>query len=189
MPMIGLGIAISILVGKYLGKDNPAIAERCVYSGFYLMFSYMAIVAALYVFVPNIFLAPYAALAQPDSFEFIKKTTLVLLRFVAFYSLFDALNITFSYAIKGAGDTRFVMIVIIINSLVVLVIPTYIALVIFHAHIYVGWALASIFIVILGLTFLFRFLGGKWKSMRVIEPIPPSIPATIPEAPAFEVEP
>ena len=189
MPMIGLGIAISILVGQYLGENNPAIAERCVYSGFFVMFSYMAIVASLYLFVPNIFLAPFTVMAKSESFEFIKETTIILLRFVAFYSLFDALNIAFSYAIKGAGDTRFVMIIIIIDSLVVLVIPSYIALVVFHAHIYVGWALASTFIVILGITFLFRFLGGKWKSMRVIELIPPSIPTTIPEAPAFELEP
>ncbi|MBC7188116.1 MAG: hypothetical protein H5U38_13910, partial [Calditrichaeota bacterium] len=31
------------------------------------------------------------------------------------------------------------------------------------------WAAATLYIMAVGLTFLLRFLGGKWKSMRVIE--------------------
>ena len=34
---------------------------------------------------------------------------MVLLRFVAAYCLFDALNVVFAGALKGAGDTRFIM--------------------------------------------------------------------------------
>lgn len=188
MPMIGMGMAISILVGQYLGKNRAETAERSVYSGFHITFSYMTVVALMYVLIPNVFLAPFASRADAGSFDAIRGVTVVLLRFVAFYSLFDALNIVFSYAIKGAGDTRFIMNVIIINSLLVLVIPCYIALVVFDAHIYVGWAFASAFIVILGVTFTVRFLGGKWKSMLVIEKIPPVVPSSLPEAPVIEFE-
>ena len=164
------------------------MAERSVWSGFHLTFTYMTVMAALYVFLPNIFLAPFAAMAEKESFGIIRDITVVLLRFVAFYSLFDALNIVFSYAIKGAGDTRYIMLVIIFDSIFVLIIPCYVALVVFNAHIYVGWVFASAFIVIMGLAFLFRFLNGNWKSMRVIEKIPPSVPSSLPEAPVIELE-
>ena len=169
MPMIGFGIAVSVLVGQYLGKNRPDLAERSVYSSFHLTFLYMASVAAAYVLFPSIFLDPFASQADPASFIAIRKTTVILLRFVAVYSLFDALNIVFASAIKGAGDTRFVMFMIAIVSSVALVIPSYIALVLLDAGIYTGWTIASAYVSTLGLIFLFRFMGGKWKSMRVIE--------------------
>ncbi len=186
LPMIGFGRAVSILVGQKIGGNRPGIAERSVYNGFILTFSYMAVLSVLYVFLPNIFLAPFAAQADEQSFVQIREITIVLLRFVAFYSLFDALNIIFASAIKGAGDTRFVMVVIIIISLFLLIIPSYIALVIFEAHIYVGWAIATLYVCVLGLVFLARFLGGKWKTMRVIEHFPPSLPSSLPETPFVE---
>ena len=169
MPMIGFGIAVSVLVGQYLGKNRPDLAERSVYSSFHLTFLYMASVAAAYVLFPSIFLDPFASQADPASFIAIRKTAVILLRFVAVYSLFDALNIVFASAIKGAGDTRFVMFMIAIVSSVALVIPSYIALVLLDAGIYTGWTIASAYVSILGVIFLFRFMGGKWKSMRVIE--------------------
>jgi MATE family multidrug resistance protein len=39
----------------------------------------------------------------------------------------------------------------------------------------VAWVFATIYVTSLGVTFYLRFLGGKWKAMRVIErhePIP-----------------
>ena len=93
---------------------------------------------------------------------------MVLLRFVAIYCVFDAMNIIFASAIKGAGDTRFVMLMILVLSVGLLVIPSYLTLVVFDRGIYLAWVFITAYIVILGFGFLFRFLGGKWKSMRVI---------------------
>jgi len=188
MPMIGFGIAISVLVGQHLGNNRADLAERAVYSGFHITFLYMTSVATLYVFAPNIFLLPYASQADPASFETIRKLTIVLLRFVALYSLFDTLTIIFASAIKGAGDTRFAMFAMLFISLFVFVLPSYVALVLFNAKIYTGWVIASTYIITLGLLFFFRFLGGKWKSMRVIEEVPPFSAPTLPESPVAEFE-
>lgn len=185
MPMIGFGITASVLVGQYLGQDDPATAQYSVYSGFHMTFVYMAAVAALYFFLPEIFIMPFAAQADPARFEPIRRITIVLLRFVAVYSLFDGFNIIFSSAIKGAGDTRFVMWMLLILSLLVLAVPSYLAIMVFKAGIYTAWTIASIYVVILGLAFYFRFLGGKWKAMRVIEPAAPSL-IIHPESPAVE---
>ena len=189
LPMIGLGIAISILVGQYLGDGKPDRAEYSVFSGFHIALLYMTVIATLYVFVPGVFLAPFASQADPESFAAIREITVVLLRFVAFYSVFDALNIVFSYAIKGAGDTRFIMKVIIFDSLLVQVIPCYIFMSVLGYGIYSGWAFTSAFISILGIVFAWRFMGGKWKTMRVIENVPPIVPTVFPEAPVTEIEP
>ena len=49
MPMIGLGITVSVLVGQYLGMNNPERAEYSVYSGLHLAIAYMGTIALLYV--------------------------------------------------------------------------------------------------------------------------------------------
>ena len=189
MPMIGLGIAISVLVGQYLGKDNPDLAQKSVYSGFVMTSVYMCAFAVLYVVVPDLFVAPFAAQADPEEFAEIYSLTVVLLRFVALYSVFDAMNIIFSSAIKGAGDTRFVMYVIVIISVCVLVVPTYVAIMLLDFGLMAGWTFATIYVIALSFAFFLRFLGGKWKTMRVIEEPVPIICAGLPECPAVDLEP
>lgn len=168
MPMLGLGVAVSVLVGQYLGENRVELAERSVYSGAAVSFLYMGGIACAYVTVPGLFVSIFSPHTGQVSFESIREIAVILLRFVAIYSLFDTMNIVFASAVKGAGDTRFVMFLIIAMSSGFLVIPSYLALVIFKVGIYGAWIILSLYIILLGFCFLFRFLGGKWKSMRVI---------------------
>jgi MATE family multidrug resistance protein len=130
-----------------------------------------------------LFLAPFAAQAKPEEFDAIRKLTIVLLRFVAIYSLFDGMNIIFASAVKGAGDTRYVMRMIFAVSLMVLIIPTYLALFKFHAGIYAAWTIITIYVIVLGMSFYLRFLGGKWKHMRVIQEAHVGLSTRTPEVP------
>jgi MATE family multidrug resistance protein len=179
MPMIGCGIAISVLVGQYLGAEKPDLAQTSVYSGFHIAFAYMASIAAAYALLPDVFVAPFSLGADPQRFTEIYSFSVILLRFVAVYSLFDTMNIIFCSAIKGAGDTRFVMFATVILTLCVLIIPTYLAIVVFNYGLTVSWLLASAYVILLGVVFCLRFRNGKWKTMRVIEqetPVPRSVP-------------
>ncbi|CAB1062401.1 MATE efflux family protein [Olavius sp. associated proteobacterium Delta 1] len=175
MPMIGFGIAISVLVGQYLGADKPGLAQSAAYSGFHLTLAYMIAIGAAYVLVPDIFVAPFAHQADPQTFNEIYRYSIVLLRFVAVYSIFDAMNIIFCSAIKGAGDTRYVMFVSVLLSVFVLIVPVYLVIEVFEFGLMFAWVLATAYVTLLGVVFYLRFLGGKWKIMRVIEqevPVP-----------------
>ena len=169
MPMIGCGIAISVLVGQYLGADNPRTAQRSAYSGFHLSIVYMGSIALAYVVLPDLFVAPFALNADPQVFPEIYAMSVVLLRFVAIYSLFDTLNIVFASAIKGAGDTRFVMFTTTLFSVFVLILPTYLAVMVLKYGLIASWVMATFYVSVIGIVFYMRFLNGKWKSMRVIE--------------------
>jgi MATE family multidrug resistance protein len=188
MPMIGLGIAVSILVGQRLGRNDSRSAERAVWSGFQLTFLYMGTVAFLYVAVPDLFLAPFFKGSGFPAGAGIHDTAVVLLRFVALYSLFDTMNIIFASAIKGAGDTRFVMYMILSFSVVVLAVPCWIALTVFHADVYILWGITTAYVCLLGVAFLLRFLGGKWKAMRVIETAPHGLASVHAETPGGEFD-
>ena len=169
MPMIGCGIAVSVLVGQYLGGDKPDRAQSVVYSGFHLTLVYMISIAAAYVLVPDVFVAPFALRADPEGFSEIYGYSIILLRFVAVYSVFDTMNIIFCSAIKGAGDTRYVMLVTVILSVFVFILPVYLAVDVFEFGLMIAWVFATVYIILLGFIFYVRFLGGKWKTMRVIE--------------------
>jgi MATE family multidrug resistance protein len=174
MPTIGIGIAVSVIVGQSLGDDRADLAERGVASGLHLAFLYMGTMAALYVFTPQLFLAPFAARVDAASFAEIRSIAIVALRYVAVFSLFDTLNIVYSSALKGAGDTRFVMLMFLVLSSLGLVLPSYVALVVMDAGVYVGWSVLTVYVILTGFAFLARYRGAKWKSMRVIEERTPS---------------
>jgi MATE family multidrug resistance protein len=169
MPMIGFGAAASIIVGRRLGEDRPDLAERAVWSVFKMTFAYMAAVAAAYVLLPDPFIAPYAARSDPARFAPVAALVKNLLKFVAFYSLFDTANIVFSAAVKGAGDTRFVMWTSLLLSWGLMVVPSVVGSQLRLVSLYALWAFATVYISALGLAFTARFMGGKWKRMRVIE--------------------
>jgi MATE family multidrug resistance protein len=175
MPMIGFGITVSVLVGQYLGAEKIELAQTAAYSGFHMATAYMATIAAAYFLIPDLFVAPFAHGADPQRFGDIYVASVVLLRFVAIYSLFDAMNIIFCSAIKGAGDTRFVMGVTVMLSIFVLILPVYLNVAVFHGGLMTSWGFATVYATALGLVFFLRFRGGKWKTMRVIRkemPVP-----------------
>jgi MATE family multidrug resistance protein len=186
MPMLGFSITTSVLVGQRLGENKPQLAERSTWSAFHMTFLYMFLISAAYVLVPGIFIQPFAAHAEPAEFAVLMHTLVVLLRFVAVYSLFDTLSIVFSGALKGAGDTRFVLFASLIQAWIVMVIPAYLSAYVFSWGLYVTWGFVTCYIVSLGVTFFLRFLRGKWKTMRVIEEAGVTVSAEIPEVPAIE---
>ena len=105
-PMMGLGQAVGILVGQRLGHDRPDLAERTTWTGFRIAWLYMTVVAVLYVTVPGLFVYAYQADSETSESSRVVDLVKVLLRFVAVYSLFDSMNLIFSFALRGAGDTR-----------------------------------------------------------------------------------
>ncbi len=169
MPLIGCGIAVSTMVGQRLGRDEPQQAEYCTWTGVHLALLYMSCMSLGYFFLPDLFLSPFGLHAEGADFEAARQLARQLLRVVAIYCVFDALYMIFTAALKGAGDTRFVMWISITLSWAIMVVPTFVALVYFDASIFVLWSFICAYIIIMGVVFYLRFRTGRWKDMRVIE--------------------
>ena len=169
VPMIGLGIALTTIVGQRLGKDCPHSAARATWTAFWLGQAYFSVLAALYVLTPDLFLLGHAAGTSPEEFDRLRDLTVVLLRFVAAYSLLDAINIVFVHAIKGAGDTRFILAVSSITSPMP-VLAVWLGITHFDLGLIWCWIVLTAWVWGLALIYLLRFLQGRWREMRVIEP-------------------
>jgi multidrug resistance protein, MATE family len=182
MPMLGLGVGVSSLVGRYLGGGRPDVAERATRTAVGMALAYMLLCGVVYVGAPRLLLAPYAAGADPKLFGPVEAITIVLLRFVALYSIFDMLNVVYAAGIKGAGDTTYPMLVTVVLSWFTMLGPAYYACMIRGSGVYVAWTFASAYVVFLGIAMMQRFKAGAWKSLRVIEPHVPELDGAEPAA-------
>jgi multidrug resistance protein, MATE family len=168
LPMLGMGQAVSILVGQRLGADRPDLAERSGYTGLKWVFGYMCLVASIYLLFPNALVSIFRGGRDPESFAAMAAVVPSLLTCVAVYSLADSINVTFSFALRGAGDTRFVSMFTFALAWPIMVVPTYLV-VRGGGTIYWAWGFATAYIMAMAVCFYLRFRSGRWKSMRVIE--------------------
>jgi len=174
LPMVGFHIGTATLVGQAIGRNRPEDGSYATTSAFHITLLYMLGISTLFLLMPGPLLKLFTSVRTTSpEFTGIMNLGVILLRFVALFCLFDSLNLVFSGAIKGAGDTRFIMWTIGALSLGMMIIPSYLAVEVFHAGIYVLWTLATLYVCGLGMAFMLRYRNGKWKKMRVIEEQPP----------------
>jgi MATE family multidrug resistance protein len=174
VPMIGLNITVSTLVGQRLGENRPDLAERATWTALVMGMAYTGLFAALYLTVPGTFLTLHTSFANEADFEAVRTTTIVLLRFVALYCFFDAAQIMLVGALRGAGDTRFILLATGLTAVVAVTIGR-VGQWLFHwadrgVGLWAWWWVLTGWVLALGVIYVLRFVGGQWKSMRVIEP-------------------
>jgi MATE family multidrug resistance protein len=170
MPMTGFALATSILVAQAIGRNQPEDGVEVTTSALQLTMAYMVSVAAVLILAPEWLLDLFKSRDYSEAqYAVIRDMGVVLLRFVAVFCVFDALNLIYAATIKGAGDTRFVMWTIGILSFQIMVVPVYVGVEFFGAGLYTAWMFATGYVCLIALVFRWRYRQGKWKSMRVIE--------------------
>jgi MATE family multidrug resistance protein len=170
VPMLGIGTAISTLTGQRIGEGKPHLAVRTTQTAFGWTSVYMLVCGAAFVLAPELILLPYKlGLEKPDDFAAVHDQVVLLLRFVAVYSWFDAMTIVFGSSIRGAGDTRFSLVLTAGSGWLLMVVPTWLAWRHTSDPMFWAWTAATANVIFLGIGFLVRFRGGRWQSMRVIE--------------------
>ncbi|WP_428303824.1 MATE family efflux transporter [Lacipirellula sp.] len=195
MPVWGLGMATAVLVGQKLGEDRPELAQRAARTTLSMSLVYMGVISLVFVFAPRVFLqtffthgeAPVAAATEEVSpgavaaesttaahdepaKAGVEAMTSYLMRFVAAYNMFDAAVIILVSVLRGAGDTRFVMIVSCFMSAMVS-LGSYLGVNVFNFNVYGAWWFIAIWVSTLAVIYVLRYRTGKWQAMRVIDQI------------------
>ena len=171
VPMLGMGQAVSVTVGQRLGEDRPDLAEQSAWIGALMAAAFMVVVALLLALAPELFLFLFASRQNPEQWAAVARIVPTLLYFVAAYTFFDSMNIMITFALRGAGDTRFVTVLTFVLGFVMMVMPTYYAST-NGWGIYWCWGIAACYLMVQCAAFTARFLWGPWRSMRVIEQTP-----------------
>ncbi|NLF38787.1 MATE family efflux transporter [bacterium] len=189
LPMLGVSMATSILVGQHIGAANPAAAVDTTRRGVILAVGYMTLMGVLFALFPALFFAPFRGEGISDElFSQVYHYGRWLLVMLALLGVFDGIQTTVSGALKGAGDTWFPMLVHAAVSWLMFVPGVYVMVSVLHLGIYWAWAWFVLYVLVLAIVFPVRFRSGRWKLIEIKEtmPVQPPVPL-VEEAEPHEV--
>ncbi len=168
MPSLGASQGASVLVGQALGRRRPQRADDYVKRVLELLFLYILVTGILFIFLPEMILTPFFLDQQPGAEE-VFTLAIPLLRIIALYLFFDGWYVVYSGALRGAGDTRYMMIAAAITGLCVMILPIYIGVEFFAISAATTWLCVVAFIFTMFCISFLRYRSGKWRTMLVIE--------------------
>jgi len=168
MPILGIGMATQTLVVQYIGMHKPEIAVKTAYTGAKLALAYAIPIGLLFFLTPGFFVKFFGMGNSADLPE-IMRVSYPLMKIMAFFTIFDAMNIVFADAIKGAGDTKFQMITAGSLAWLFFVPGVYSLLHIFKRPVTDAWLVGLVYVFMLATAFFLRFRSGKWKKIQVTQ--------------------
>jgi MATE family multidrug resistance protein len=172
MPIYGLHLAVSVLVGERLGENRDDLAAQATYTTLHIALLYMLLISILYVLAPGIFLRGfYPDAASLDTGQVaVMQLAARLLQFVAAYNLLDATLMVFVGALKGAGDTQFILRVSLVLA-ALLAGFSWLSVEVWQLSVYGCWVLVVLWVWGAAATYFLRFKQAKWRQMRVIKTV------------------
>lgn len=167
VPLVGVAIAVSVLVGRYLTEQGPAAAGRVVRSALLLTSIYTFAWAAVYVLFPRSLMQLYGIGGERTEAE-LESLVRLLLQFVAAYVVVDGIQVVLAGALRGAGDTWFVLLACGVTASVALSIGFYWEAAVSDKLQWWWWILTA-WIWMMAAALIGRFLTGGWRSKRLVE--------------------
>jgi putative MATE family efflux protein len=161
MPGFGFALAATTLVGQYLGAEEPELSEKSGIIAVEMAAIVMSIVGILFFIWPDIFLKIFTREKE------ILESARWCLRIVALSQPFLAGVMGFSGALRGAGDTRRVLMITFIGIWGIRLTLAYLLAIVLKFGLIGAWIGMSIDLVIRGILFFIIFKSGKWKSIKV----------------------
>ncbi len=161
MQAIGLSIAVSTLVGQYIGSGNIAAAERSFGSGVRLSLVFAGFIAVLFYWIPE----PLLRLFSDD--PRVIELGVPLLWIGAIFQIFDAVSIIADGGLRGAGDTRWPMVMRFLLAWGVFLPSAWS----FGIHLDgglagCGWG-GLVYVLLLTAVLVRRFQSGQWKMIKI----------------------
>ena len=178
MPAVGIGVAATALVGKYLGAGRPDLARRRTRTALKVTLVYMGLCGlAFWIFREEMVRFFVTVLpAEPGQMEQTAEMVEEIVRIggwmmicAALFQLFDAVGITYISALRGAGDTLAPMIFVICTSWTLVVGGGYLAVKVLPQLGSLGpWIAGSLYVAVLGVLMAWRFESGAWRKIDLL---------------------
>ncbi len=156
MPGYGLCVAATTLVGQYLGAHNRAAARRCMVSCLVLVIGLMGTLGL------GFFLGRYPLVRLFTHDEAVIALGVRVLLWVALLQVFDGINLIAMGVLRGAGDTRWPMLVGLLLNWGIFLPGAALVIFVWPGGVVAAWGAAVGTVVVLALMMLLRVLRGAW---------------------------
>jgi multidrug resistance protein, MATE family len=164
VPLVGIEVGVTSLVGRYVGARNFAAIRRSLRSGLRLGWLFSALVLCAFLVFPGVLVDVFRGDAPSASFLAARWLAIDMVRIASVYVCIEAVLLVFTGALRGAGDTLFAMFAS--NGLHwFLALALWITLEVLALSTLAGWVVLvlvfSLFPVVYGL----RWRSGRWRRL------------------------
>lgn len=167
MPGFGMSKAAATLVGQYLGAKDIPSAFRSGWTSTWLTCVYMVAAGIAYY----VFREPLVRLFTSDP-EVIAVGA-QLMAWAALFQLGDGVQLVVAGALRGAGDTKFVMWASLTGAWGVFAPLSFTLMVVRKMGVEAGWIGVNAWVIVLALLLIWRFRSGVWTKGGInLEPRP-----------------
>ncbi len=178
VPMVGLHIAVISLVGRCVGAKDYQRLNSVISAGFLMGLMYSGTLAILFISFRESLVGFFITDATQDAA--IMELASWMMFGMASYVMADAVILIAGGVLRGAGDTRWLMIVsTFLHWLMVL--AQYLVIVVWDLSPKVAWMVFVALILSLALCFTLRLASSAWRRHMVSEWTPGN--AALPEIP------
>lgn len=160
MPGFGFALAASALVGQGLGAEDPQGAEKAGSEAARLALMIMGTMGVIFFVAPQLFVSLFTP--DPDVID----ASARVLRIVAIGQPFLALTMVLGGALRGAGDTRAVLLITVLGVSTARIGLAYV-LVRMGFGLVGAWIAMVADLAVRGSLLFLRFRKGAWKHLRV----------------------
>jgi len=161
MGAMALGTAATTLVGQYLGAEDEGTAAKTARTTIRSAVIYCVTLGLIFV------MARHEIVRIFNSERAVIEVGGKIFIYAAVFQFFDGLGISCTGVLRGAGDTRWTMILMAVLAWFVFIPLTYTLTALAGLGIDGAWSAATVFIILVGSGMYMRHRSGKWKSMRV----------------------
>ena len=161
-PMEGFSIGASTLVAQAIGRGDLAAARADARRTILLGVGLVAALSLAVVVCSGPILSIFASQAGERTEEFMR-LGFVLLLIMAAWQVFDAADVIVSGALKGAGDTHFVMTWMLVTAFLFW-LPLVFAVRHWHNTMPALWGTMVVYVVVICIGSFVRWRRGSWAS-------------------------
>ncbi|MGB5721037.1 MAG: MATE family efflux transporter [Woeseiaceae bacterium] len=166
VPMIGLNVGVISMIGRFVGSRNMARVDEVMTAAFVVALAYSAVLAATYI----TFRYPFVEVFAPPSGDFtaIRELAAFMMIGLSSYMVADAVILVSGGILRGAGDTRWLMVASVSLHWAMLVAQFFIIRV-FEFSPKVSWLAFVALVLAIALVYALRLKSGRWRDPEVLE--------------------
>jgi putative MATE family efflux protein len=161
MPGFGFALAATTLVGQGLGAEDPEGAQQRGYTAYRMAAGLMGTVGLIFLLFPAQIVGFFT-----DDPQVVALGTMPL-RMVGLIQPLLTANMVFAGGLRGAGDTRFPMIVSGTSIWLVRLPLAYLFALVLDWGLLGAWGALAFDLSLRGVINFLRFRSGRWKTVKV----------------------
>jgi MATE family multidrug resistance protein len=168
IPLLGIEIGVTSLVGRYMGAGDPNTAHRAAMSGIKTGIFYSVVILVMFLAIPHALVLVFRPDVPVDIFNKAVPIAESMIRLASLYVLAEAIMVAIVGALRGAGDTHFTMLISVCAHWTMLPV-VFLILKVLNGSAVAGWLGLIIFFLLFCVFIILRYRSGKWKNIRVVE--------------------